>query len=449
MTPLQQGESLTQKPTETLTIPLPVAPSKRMPVPGHPGGMPRLRRGKRRLIMLCLVIVLVLCGFAVAAYSAPTIVDPLIARVLPAQPGAVAWNGQDPITILAMGIDQRTTEATRSDTMMVIRIDPKSHQIHMLSVPRDLWAPIPGSSTQKINASYALGGPHLAELAVENFLGIPIDYSAVVRFTGFKKLVDAIGGVTINVATAIDDPTYPADVGNGFMPIHIKAGVQHMNGTVALEYVRSRHTDPLGDIGRNERQQQVLVAVEKQLASPGTLLRLPGIVSAIGDTVTTDFPSNSLTELAVLLARARGQVDHQALTSQGGYLTQSWSSDGQWIWLPNTQAVKALAQRMFPNPAMVAEHATVQVENGTTTTGLAGTFAGVLQSCGFTISATTDADKNTYTQAQVIENTDASPAPVSAHEIAVMAHTTVTLHSMGKTAPQITVILGSANAAPQ
>lgn len=403
-----------------------------------------LRRRHRRWRWLIITIVALLClvvASAAAAATAPGMTGRLLSHLIPMQAGVVAWNGRDPVTILAMGVDQRTTEVTRSDTMIILHIDPAARKVTMLSVPRDIWVSIPESSPAKVNSGYAIGGPHFAELTVENFLGIPIDYYAVVRFPGFKQLVDALGGVTVNVKTEINDPTYPADVGNGFMPIDIKAGVQHMNGTTALEYVRSRHTDPLGDVGRNLRQQQVLVAIAKQFLSPSTVVQMPAILSALNAALLTDIPHNAMPELALLLTHARNSIVRQALTQQAGDLTQSWSYDGQWIWVPNMTAINQLTQSLFPNPAATTS-ISMAVENGTATSGLAATFSGVLANIGYHVGTVSDASGGPYQRSQVIINTSLSTADQAARQIGMMLHVAPQTQALGTSAPQITVIIG-------
>src|SRR5947209_6417092 len=153
------------------------------PLPTRPprSARPRLRRFilAGGLFLLSLVIsagVLLLC---------PAVLEALSAVILKPQPGAVQWNGHDRITVVAMGLTQRTTEPARTDTLLVMDIDPGNHRINMLSVPRDLWVDIPGYGKGKLAIAYELGGPRLAAYALERDLGIPVDYSVALTFRGF------------------------------------------------------------------------------------------------------------------------------------------------------------------------------------------------------------------------------------------------------------------------
>jgi LCP family protein required for cell wall assembly len=358
----------------------------------------------------------------------------------------VPWNGTDRITILAMGVDQRTTEAAHSDVMMVISLDPGNGHVSMLSIPRDTWVQLAEGGEGKINSAYAIGDGPYAKLVVANALGIPIDYYATLTFNGFKNLVDALGGVTIDVPAAIDDPTYPADVGFGYMPLHIRAGVQHMDGATALEYVRTRHEDPRGDVGRNDRQQNLLLALKQQALTPGTLLRLPAILAAFNKAVASDLPHDRLPEVLSLVSHAgNARLAHETLSPDNGAVSASTSWDGQWIFLPNWTVINEITARLLADPRLAAEHASVEVQNGTTTTGLARMLGSVLQHDGFTLTGVSDAASTDHPRSEVIVHDRA--VAYSARSLAAMLHATYAeapaTTTAGTTAPQITVVVGA------
>jgi len=181
------------------------------------------------LRLLFLFVVSSVLSVALLAYS-PPVLETVSAIFLRSQPGAVPWNGRDRITVVAMGLTQRTTEPARTDTLLVMDIDPANRRVSMLSVPRDLWVNIPGYGQGKLAIAYALGGPRLAAYTLERALGIPVDYSLALTFKGFIEIVDAMGGVTVNVPQELSDPTYPCLTGFAYCPIDIKPGVQHMDG---------------------------------------------------------------------------------------------------------------------------------------------------------------------------------------------------------------------------
>ena len=169
------------------------------------------------------------------------------------------WPGTERITFLAMGLDQRTNEPPRTDTLLVVSIDPARRSAAMISVPRDLYVSIPGYGYDRVNEAYRVGGPDLARRVVSDALQVPIPYYVVVDFRGFQRIIDTLGGVEIDVEQPIYDTKYPAQTGNGYITVDIKAGRHHMDGDTALKYARSRMADPEGDFGRSKRQQRLLL----------------------------------------------------------------------------------------------------------------------------------------------------------------------------------------------
>src|SRR5947209_2724272 len=149
----------------------------------------------------------------------PPVLEAMSAMFVKPEPGLIAWNGHDRITLVAMGLTQRTTEPARTDTLMAIDVDPSRHHIGMLSVPRDLWVDIPGYGQGKLAIAYEIGGPKLAAYTLERALGIPVDYTIALTFRGFTKIVNAMGGVTVDVPAELKDPTYPCLVGYDYCPI--------------------------------------------------------------------------------------------------------------------------------------------------------------------------------------------------------------------------------------
>lgn len=431
------GNYRSSDPSEA-TLPMPVVRRKK-------------RRWLRRLLIALLVLVLLLVASGATLYEDPPLLTPVGSVLLGTQSDVTAWNGTDPLNILVMGIDQRTNEQTRSDSMIVLHVDPSSHDVQMLSIPRDLWVNIPGNyGYYKINAAYALGwahnnqGPQYAELTVESLLNIPINYYAVLRFTGFKSLVNALGGVTVCVPHEINDPTYPADVGYGYNPIDIKAGCQQMNGTVALEYARERHVDPQQDLGRIQQQQALLAGIEKKTLSPGTVLRLPQILSAANEAFITNIPHSALPELGFLLGRAKGNHTHHLyINTDGGYVAQSTAADGESILAGNWPKIYALVNSVFTDPRLKAENATVQVRDGQHTPGLAAIFTAALQSDGFNTVAPRNADMDTYQRSVVIVNQDRPGADYTARKLAQMLQATISYRHIGADHPQIVAILGA------
>ncbi len=222
------------------------------------------------------------------------------------------WTATDRVTVLILGIDQRMQEEDdfwRTDTMILATLDPVTMRAGLLSIPRDLWVPIPGYTENRINTAHALGegyghpggGSALAVETVEYNLGVEIDYYVRVNFQAFIDGVDLIGGIDIDVPEAIDDYCYPTP-DYGCEQLHIDAGLQHFYGDMALKYARVRHTAG-GDFDRARRQQQVidaiLVRVTDQKLLPQLAARAAEIWEIVDESVKVD-PNLKLDEIIAL-----------------------------------------------------------------------------------------------------------------------------------------------------
>jgi LCP family protein required for cell wall assembly len=198
----------------------------------------------------------------------------------------------DAFTMLLLGVDQRPDEPynTRTDTVMIARIDPQNRRVALLSLPRDLVVNIPGYGFSRINAAHAYGGIPLVKQTVSQLLGIQVDYTATINFYGFIAMIDAIGGITIDVEKEIYDPAYPT-MDYGYMVAHFLPGIQEMDGETALMYARTRHAD--SDWDRMQRQQEVIRAVVAKLRGQNAIEMLQQIEALTGvmrDHIRTDVP---------------------------------------------------------------------------------------------------------------------------------------------------------------
>ena len=221
----------------------------------------------------------------------------------------------DPTTILLVGTDGGRAagrgDANRSDSLLLLRTDPGKHRISYLSIPRDLRVEIPGYGTSKINAANQIGGPALTIETVRALTGLPIDHVVVVDFDGFRELIDALGGITVDVPKRIlsnpfDCPFTPKKC-QDWEGWRFEKGPQRMDGRRALVYsrIRTNQLDPSDtDISRGTRQQAVADAVGDEIASVGTFLRLPFSGDSLAAPLATDLSAPQLAQLGWVRFRA-------------------------------------------------------------------------------------------------------------------------------------------------
>ena len=228
--------------------------------------------------------------------------------------------------IIVLGVDERAEEhdVGRSDTLFVVMFDTKNKAASLLSVPRDTRVRIKGHGWDKINHAYAYGGRELTQKTTEELLGIKINNYVMVDFKGFVGLVDAIGGVDINV----EKNMYYYDTWDGFR-IDLKKGMQHMDGKTAIQYVRYR--DEEGDIGRIRRQQHFIMAVYDRITSANMLLHIPGLAKQLTNMVKTDLPLTDMVDL--------GRALHAMVKAKGLAMATVPGTpeyiDGISYWLPD------------------------------------------------------------------------------------------------------------------
>jgi LCP family protein required for cell wall assembly len=264
------------------------------------------------------------------------------------------------VNILLVGVDSlpgRTTQLT--DTMLVVSLDPDGGRSAMISVPRDLYGtPLPGDGVfnEKLNSlmvraaadpdKYPLGGVGTLKAAIGELLGVRIHYFAAINLLGFKQTVDSIGGVDITVARTINDPTY-YDEFDRPAPLYIKAGTYHMDGHLALAFVRSRKGSGDSDFTRADRQQQLLEAVRAKLTAGNLLLALPGLLDAVKNTIATDVPSGRLAELAAAVQRADMSQLQRIVLQPPEYMRVNPFSSAGYILIPDLEAIRAIGEALL------------------------------------------------------------------------------------------------------
>jgi len=392
---------------------------------------------KRNIILGIVAVLLIVLGFFgyklyksmsnIFGENAPGLLSMLSNKQL---------NGESSgrVNILLLGIgDPGHAGEMLSDTIMVLSYDVASKQVAMISVPRDLYVNINTScGSNKINYAHACGelqklpggGPAVAEQTISKVLDIPIHYYVRVNFTGFKEVVDAIGGVDINVEEDLYDYLYPTEKG-GVETLYIKKGLQHMDGKTALKYARSRETT--SDFDRARRQQQVLVAIKTKVMSTNTFLnpaKILSLTTALGNNIKTDFDL-SYAQHAIDLFK---NVDTAAIknlvfdSSEKGLLTDDSSEYAGYILVPragmnNFKQLQAAAKNIFADQTVATENAKITLLNGTTTTGLATRVADTMRGLDFNIISIASADSQNYLVTKIVDGTNgAKPGTITALE---------------------------------
>ena len=251
---------------------------------------PKRRSTKKSVwpyVLLGTILIFVLAAAAGAFFAQSSLLDR--AKQVHKEELLVA---KDKATIMIMGVDERADDVGRSDTLMVATIDPVRNETSLLSIPRDTRVAIPRYGYDKINAAYAYGGEALTQRTVEDFLGIRVDHYIIINTHAFQKIIDAIGGIDIDVEKRMyyEDPWDD----DGGLIIDLRPGMQHMDGKTAVTYVRYR--DEEGDIGRVKRQQKFMRACVDAVTTPAILPRLPSIISSVIDSVKTDLSVRQMLE---------------------------------------------------------------------------------------------------------------------------------------------------------
>jgi LCP family protein required for cell wall assembly len=368
----------------------------------------RRRRRVLRAVALVLVLLVVLPAGALAVLlENPEALQAVSALVVPPQPGAQPWDGRSRVVVALFGLTQRTTEPARTDTILILTLDPQQRRASLLSVPRDLWVSIPGYGAGKLAIAYEVGGPRLAVYTLQRDLGIPVQYYVALTFHSFTHLVDALGGVTIDVPQELKDPLYPCLTTTAYCPLDLKAGVQHLDGATALEFVRERHAFAAQDLARVQDQQAFLTALRQQVLTPATVLRVPRLLTVLRQEVSTDLPYNAVPSLGLAYARVLpARMTPAYIDLASGLVQNGWSADGQAILTPTSaDGIPALVRRLTHDPALTGAGATVTVWDGSGSPGLAADVGGALHRDGVTVAAVGATPHSGRTRTVVVRNT--------------------------------------------
>lgn len=267
---------------------------------------------KKFLIITAVIFGIVVIGIAAylfylfqsTANTAEQMHDP-IGRSSELREGEPDLSEGDPISLLLLGIDSEEGTSGRSDTMIVMTINPELESIKMVSIPRDSRVEIEGRGQDKINHAYAFGGAELAMDTVENFINVPIDYYATVNMESFIDTVDMVDGVTVNNGLSFEY--------GGFT---FPEGEIELSGEEALAFVRMRYEDPQGDAGRNERQRQVIDAVINEGAQISNITKIDDFLDILGENAKTSFTFEEMRQLQSNYRAARHNLEETQMRGE-------------------------------------------------------------------------------------------------------------------------------------
>ncbi len=354
------------------------------------------------------------------------------------------YEKKERVNILLLGIDKRPDEKyARTDTMILVTIDPENKTAGMVSIPRDLWVEAPGFRESRINTAHFLGdkydypggGPALAMQTVQYNFGVPVHFYVKADFDGFRKIVDTLGGIDVDVPHTIDDPTFPS-MDYAYDPFYIEAGRQQLDGNIALKYARTRHVD--GDFARAYRQQQVLVAIKDKALQLNMLPKIPDLWMTMAGTVETDLQLIDILELANL-ADEIGEDQVEAVILGDEYTVDYVTEGGAQVLLPLREKIQPVIDRMFaeveaqgPSQAeiiaaqaaavakeeearareqqraelksqLTAEGAKIIIQNGTESDGLDAETTLFLKEQGFDVVQFSPADTRNYPHTVIVD----------------------------------------------
>ena len=340
-------------------------------------------------------------------------------------------NGQETVNFLLIGSDVRSGTSFRTDTMVIAILRPNEGQVSLISIPRDLWVSIPEWQNQRINTAYQHGisvgypggGPGLLKDTILYNLGIRIDHTAMVDFSGFSQIVDTLGGVDVPVSCSytdwrLIDPSFDPQNENNWFLYTTGPGLIHMDGDLALWYARSRQKS--SDFDRGRRQQEVLRSLFAQALQAGTLTRIPELYNDLKSSVETDLGLGDLLQLAVYAPKMTS-ADIRSYYIRPP-LVNSWITDaGAYVLLPNeAELQQMLTEALSPSTKTVEKQSVIiDVMNGTSVAGYESLAVSRLNYAGYE-TRIIPSDRQDYAYSVLIDKSAAADYETSNNILGVM-----------------------------
>ena len=362
----------------------------------------RERKRRRLIFYSILVVVAILLGAGTAYYTynrGIKLFQHSDGRPVGSSSGKILRDTPERVNVLILGIDGGDGELGRTDTMILASIDPATGSVSLLSIPRDTRVQIPGRrGYDKVNAAHAYGGPRLAMATVSQFLDVPVKYYVKLDFEGFKRIVDILGGVEIDVERRMKYDDYAQN-----LHINLYPGLQRLDGENALAYVRFR-ADGLGDValvdpaqgeygGRIRRQQKFIHALAQEVLQASTIVKVPALSLQLWDCVSTNLPFTQMMSLGLAMRDFSNESIVTALIPGVGDKV-----GGVSYWVANPDATQAMVDKLIWG----IEPVTIQVLNGSGATGAAGYAAARLREQGYQVMDVRDAQRFGYRETEVV-----------------------------------------------
>jgi polyisoprenyl-teichoic acid--peptidoglycan teichoic acid transferase len=318
----------------------------------------KLKKWIRILIPTLLVLLIGAGAYAYSVYhNVTTAVKKMNVPLATKKHPKVNFNNGDPISILMVGVDERKGDSGRTDSMIVITVNPKTQTTKLLSIPRDTRTKLINKSNpskdrfDKINAAYAYGGLEESIDTVENFINVPIDYYIKVNMQGFQDIVDAVGGIDV-------DNKYAFELDG----VTLQTGPQHLTGIQALEYARMRHQDPKGDFGRQERQKEVISKIVQKGKSFSVVTKYNTILKALENNIQTNLTLDDIIGIQSSYKAAAKNMESLQVAGNGVTLDDIWyyQVDDQVRQSLSDEMRQSLGLQTEPVPKIIDTKATAQ-----------------------------------------------------------------------------------------
>jgi LCP family protein required for cell wall assembly len=318
----------------------------------------KLKKWIRIVIPTLLVLLIGAGAYAYSVYyNVTTAVKKMNVPLATKKHPKVNFNNGDPISILMVGVDERKGDSGRTDSMIVITVNPKTKTTKLLSIPRDTRTKLINKSNpskdrfDKINAAYAYGGLEESIDTVENFINVPIDYYIKVNMQGFQDIVDAVGGIDV-------DNKYAFELDG----VTLKTGPQHLDGIQALEYARMRHQDPKGDFGRQERQKEVISKIVQKGKSFSVVTKYNTILKALENNIQTNLTLDDIIGIQSSYKAAAKNMQSLQVAGTGVTLDKIWyyQVDDQTRQSLSDEMRQSLGLQTEPVPKIIDTKASTQ-----------------------------------------------------------------------------------------